>query len=88
MPSKPEDPTVRLEVTSHRCSEACMESQLPKGQQERPLLVRVCLNERAREECLLKTGDIPPDQYVCVNHRCGALMQFLNSLSSLQELVK
>lgn len=88
MPSKPENPVVQLEVTPHRCAEACLESQLPRDQQVRPLLVKVCLNERAREECLLRTGDIPADQHVCTNDRCGALMQFLQALAPLKELVK
>jgi hypothetical protein len=88
MPSKPEQPKVVLEVTEHPCGEDCMEAALPASQRVRPLLVKVCLNEAAKVRCLERTGDAPPDQHVCVNHRCGALMQFLGSLSSLQELVK
>ena len=48
MPLKPEEPRVTLEVTPHRCQEACMEASLPPGHAVRPLLVKVCLNEAAK----------------------------------------
>lgn len=83
-----ENPELRLEVIPSRCREECMEHNLPPADQIRPLLVKVCLNGSARAKCAERTGVVPEDQYVCVNHRCGALMQFLKTLAPLQELVK
>lgn len=87
-PEGTEGPKISLEVVPSKCAEHCLEHSLPPGEQFRPLLVKVTMNNAARTKCAERTGVVPEDQYVCVNHRCGALMQFLKTLAPLQELVK
>lgn len=87
-PEREEPPRLILEVTAHRCSHRCSEAYMPPEIAQRPLLVKVCLNSTMKSKCLLQTGQVPQDQYVCVNYRCGALMEALKALAPLQDVVK
>jgi hypothetical protein len=82
------EPQLILEATQHRCQSACLEASIEPERQNRPKLVKVCLNKALRDAVALATGSVPPDSYVCVNPRCGALMNALKALAPLQEIVK
>lgn len=61
---------------------------MPRAQQQRPFLVRVCVSKELQIACFDKTGVAPDDSFVCCNVRCGGLMGALAALAPLQEVVK
>lgn len=77
---------VVLERCAQRCSSCRMSKQLPES--SRPFLVAVRLNNTAKNEMILRTGQVPPEDVVCLNVECGGAMAAIPIINKIQVLLR